>query len=516
MRYSRLGWVVASVVVMGTVIGVGASRASASPTQLVLSQNEAFSVLGYWCGGITEHVFATQFDPVSGYPDGAAYLSTTCNGSGRGGISITHTAWATASWDLTGAVISYAKATSTPVVNPTLSVFDVHGNELYNASNQAYLALAPGFTPAPRITGLSVTDGPATGGTSVTVSGTGFTGVTAVSFGTAPAASFVFNGDTSVTAVTPSTSAGTVDVTLTTAGGANALGASDQFTFVAAPVVSGIAPTSGPLSGGTPVTISGANLSAATGVSFGDSPAGFVVNADGTLTAYSTGETTPDTVEVTVTSIGGTSGLTPNDVFTYTGVATGTPGAPTAVSASAGDTTAAVSFTPPASDGGSPITSYTVLATDVTDAASGGQSASDVAGPITVTGLVDGDTYSFTVTAANVNGPGPASAASNPVVPTSSAAPSFQILTSSLPVATLGMRYRTSLQAAGGLAPYRWKALTALPLGFRLHADGLLTGRPNPRHDAVGLYLVTVQASTKATRSIPAVTATESYTLQIQ
>ncbi len=42
------------------------------------------------------------------------------------------------------------------------------------------------------------------------------------------------------------------------------------------------------------------------------------------------------------------------------------PGAPTAVSATAGNASAAVSFTAPASDGGSPITGYTVIATDTT------------------------------------------------------------------------------------------------------------------------------------------------------
>lgn len=510
------GFVAASVAFVGALVGVTASMASASPTQLLLSQNQAFAVLGYWCGGISEHVFATQFDPTTGYPDGAAYLSTTCSGSGRGGISVTHTAWATATWDFTGAVISDAKATSAPAVNPTLTVYDGNGNELYNSSNQAYLVLAPGYVPAPRITGLSVAQGPATGGTTLTVTGTGFTGVTAVDFGSAPAASYVFNSDTSITAVTPSTTAGTVEVTVTTAGGADAPSSAGQFTFVSAPVVTGIAPASGPLSGGTGVVVSGANLSAATGVSFGDSPAGFYSNGDGTLTAYSPGETTPDTVAVTVTSIGGTSALTPSDVFTYTAVAAGTPGAPTAVSATAGDTTATVGFTPPASDGGGPITSYTVDATDLTNAASGGQSATDVASPITVPGLVDGDAYTFTVTASNANGPGPASVASNPVVPTSSAPPAFRVVTSSLPVATIGSRYRTSLQAAGGTTPYRWKAVTTLPPGFHLRSNGVLTGRPTAKRDGAGLYAVTVTATTKARATVPSVTATQTFTLQIQ
>ena len=52
---------------------------------------------------------------------------------------------------------------------------------------QAYLVLAPGFVPAPRLTGISASSGPATGGTSMTITGTGFTGVTAVRFGSTAA-----------------------------------------------------------------------------------------------------------------------------------------------------------------------------------------------------------------------------------------------------------------------------------------------------------------------------------------
>jgi hypothetical protein len=75
-----------------------------------------------------------------------------------------------------------------------------------------------------------------------------------------------------------------------------------------------------------------------------------------------------------------------------------------------------VAFTAPANTGGVAIGSYTVAATDVTHPAKGGQTASGAASPIKVTGLTNGDSYTFTVTATSF-APGPPSASSNAVTP---------------------------------------------------------------------------------------------------
>ncbi len=93
------------------------------------------------------------------------------------------------------------------------------------------------------------------------------------------------------------------------------------------------------------------------------------------------------------------------------------PGAPTIGRATPGNAQATATFTPPGSDGGSPVIFYTATATDHTDAARGGQKATGAGSPLTVTGLTNGDTYTFTVTATNKVGTGPASAPSNAVVP---------------------------------------------------------------------------------------------------
>ncbi len=87
------------------------------------------------------------------------------------------------------------------------------------------------------------------------------------------------------------------------------------------------------------------------------------------------------------------------------------PDAPEYVTAVAGDGEATVSFNPPASNGGSPITEYTVTS----EPAGGTQTGSG--SPIKVTGLTNGQSYTFTVTAKNALGTSEASAPSNSVTP---------------------------------------------------------------------------------------------------
>lgn len=99
------------------------------------------------------------------------------------------------------------------------------------------ISAGSGFVPPPTlttVTGVSPNNGPTTGGTSVAVTGTNFTGASAVKFGAANAASFTVNSPTSITAVSPSGSASTVDITVTTSLGTSVTNPSDQFTFTVA------------------------------------------------------------------------------------------------------------------------------------------------------------------------------------------------------------------------------------------------------------------------------------------
>jgi outer membrane protein assembly factor BamB len=101
------------------------------------------------------------------------------------------------------------------------------------------------------------------------------------------------------------------------------------------------------------------------------------------------------------------------------------PGAPTGVAATAGNGSATVTWTAP-SNGGSPITSYTVTPY----VGSTAQAATTVTGSppatgVTIGGLTNGTAYTFTVTAANAVGSGPPSAQSNTVTPTNAPIPAF-------------------------------------------------------------------------------------------
>ena len=218
------------------------------------------------------------------------------------------------------------------------------------------------YVPPPTISGVAPAKGPTTGGKMITVTGTNLTGATVV-FGTTPATNVQVNGaGTSLTATSPS-GTGTVDVVATTPGGSSATSTADQFTYVPPPKITGVSPNSGPLAGGTVVTITGTNLAKAT-VAFGTSAAtNVVINGTGTsLTAISPPGS--GRVDVKATTAGGTSAVTSADQFTYLGVPAVSGIAPVSGKAG-GNTTVTITGTNLAGAtsvnfGANPATSFTV------------------------------------------------------------------------------------------------------------------------------------------------------------
>ena len=101
-------------------------------------------------------------------------------------------------------------------------------------------------TPAPVVTGVSPATGSTLGGDAVTITGTGFNGVTNVYFGITDVTSFTSVSYTQIVLNSPSHGEGLVDVRVKTPGGTSAVVTADHFTYVTpTPVITGVSPATG-------------------------------------------------------------------------------------------------------------------------------------------------------------------------------------------------------------------------------------------------------------------------------
>jgi len=213
------------------------------------------------------------------------------------------------------------------------------------------------YLGTPTITTVSPTAGPTAGGTSVTITGTGFLGSLTVLFGGIVAADVTVNSPTSITVTAPTASgAGAADVVVETAGGsATAVGA---YTYVDPPTVVAVTPSSGWV-GGTTVTIFGIDLGLVADVTFGGTH--LVPTATGpTFVRVHTPPHAAGTVDVVVTSPGGSATVVDGyeyvTVPTITGLSptSGPPGTPVIISGTGFTGVTVVTF------GGVLATSFTV------------------------------------------------------------------------------------------------------------------------------------------------------------
>ncbi len=167
-------------------------------------------------------------------------------------------------------------------------------------------------------------------------------------------------------------------------------------------------------------------------------PAG---NSGSSATVTNLNNGTAYTFTVTATNSTGTGpASSPSNAVTPATI----PGPPLNVQASAGDTSVSLTWNAPSTDGGLPITSYTVTGVTIAKTV---QAASGSA--TMLTGLRNGTTYWFVVTATNAIGTGPASAASNHVTPVCTAVHSANLgITLSSYTATLAW------QSSGTCGPF--------------------------------------------------------------
>jgi parallel beta-helix repeat protein len=207
--------------------------------------------------------------------------------------------------------IQYLDVQSSNNVNGT--AIDATGKNCQDSGNNTNWL----FQNPPTVTSFTPSSGGT--GTSVTITGSDFTGATAATFGGTAASSFSVNSATLITATVAGGATGRVAVT--TPGGTAQ--SSTDFTFVNAPTVTAFTPASG--GSGTSVTINGTNFTGATVVTFGGTAAAsFTVNSATQIAANVAGGATG---KVAVTTPGGTAQSSTD--FTFVNAPTVTSFTPT-------------------------------------------------------------------------------------------------------------------------------------------------------------------------------------------
>jgi invasion protein IalB len=263
------------------------------------------------------------------------------------------------------------------------------------------------------------------------------TGVTANSQSGSASVSWtapVNNGGGTITGYTVTASPGGATATCATSpcvvnGLSN--GTSYSFTVVATNGA-GNSVASSPSGSITPATVPGAPTNVSATSQNGSASVSWTApanNGGGTITGYTVTASPGGATATCATSPCVVNGLSNGTAYTFTVVATNTvgdsvaslpsgsiapatvPGAPTNVSATLGNGSASVSWTPPVGNGGASITGYTVTALP------GGVSVSCSSSPCVVNGLNNGTSYTFTVVATNGTGNSVASSPSGSITP---------------------------------------------------------------------------------------------------
>lgn len=157
------------------------------------------------------------------------------------------------------------------------------------------------YNPPPAIFSVTAQVGPASGGTTVTIDGSGFLTGIRVTFDGIAATNVVLSGSTSLTAKTPAHAAGTVTVTVRNLDGQTS-SLAGAFTYLPGPTVTSISPVSATAAGGVVVTISGQNFATGATVKLGGTAATSVVVQSSTIITATAPAHAAGQVDVLVTN----------------------------------------------------------------------------------------------------------------------------------------------------------------------------------------------------------------------
>ena len=188
---------------------------------------------------------------------------------------------------------------------------DLNGDGIVNGADLGIVLANWGFCP-PGITQVTPLQGSTLGGTVISITGSGLSGVTAVSIGGAPCTAVTVLSPTLVRATTPPGVVGQAAISVMAPSGTTL--APVPFTYVMQQV-SSIVPNTGSYTGGTTITITGAYLAATTSVTIGGVPATNVVAVSATQVTAVTPAGSVGAVDVVIT--GAKGALTVAGGFTY-------------------------------------------------------------------------------------------------------------------------------------------------------------------------------------------------------
>ena len=208
--------------------------------------------------------FATQAQAQFALPTVSNVNPNTGPSAGGTSVTITGTnffAGATVNFGGNTVTSTFVNGTTLTAISPTgTGTVDVTVTSLGGTSAPNPPADRFAYVAAPTVTGVNPNTGPPAGGTAVTISGTNFTGATAVRFGGNAAGAFSVVSAAQITATSPA-GTGTVDVTVTTPGGTSATSGADQFSYAAAGSTVALSSSQNPSSAGQAVrftaTVSG-------------------------------------------------------------------------------------------------------------------------------------------------------------------------------------------------------------------------------------------------------------------